>query len=128
MKTILVLTDFSTRARYAAEFAMNLAVRSKANLILCHSIEEPAPIPEKDEEFKWPVPRRLVLKNESLFGLMALAKSLKNLPTYTAFTPSIECINDFGLLADVVQKVVTEKSVDLVVIGSHKSNGRNHPC
>src|SRR5476651_2914619 len=36
MKTILVMTDFSVRADHAAHYALKLAQKVKANLLLCN--------------------------------------------------------------------------------------------
>lgn len=126
MKTILVLTDFSTRAGYAAEFAMHIAIKSKANLILCHVIEITFHNAD-DAEFSWPAPDHLMLKNKSILELKELAKRLEKLIPQdnegTVFKPFINCITNFGLLTEVTKNVIHEKSVNLVVTGSHKSNG-----
>jgi nucleotide-binding universal stress UspA family protein len=41
MKTILVLTDFSINADYAAHYALKLAQRIGANLLLCNMYKVP---------------------------------------------------------------------------------------
>ena len=121
MKTILLLTDFSAKAGYAAEFAMNIAVKCKANLVLCHVMELTTYIGENDE-FSWPVADNLVLESESILNLRELASRLETLVP-SDFKPSINFITEFGLLADVVEKIIDNRSIDLVVTGSHKSNG-----
>lgn len=122
MKTILVLTDFSLRARNAADYAMNIAIKNKANVILCHVMELTTPIPD-NVDFNWPVPHHLFLKNECLNDIKDLSKSLENcIPRNADFKPSISFISEFGRLSQVADKVIEEQSVDLVVIGSHKSN------
>ena len=126
MKTILVLTDFSIRAQYAAEFAMHIAMKMKADLVLCNAIEiiENAPMAE---QIAWPIADHLALKQEGLVDLKALAKHLEMLVPQTGgaagHRPIVSCINDFGNLATVASKVVKDKAVDLVVMGSHKSTG-----
>jgi len=126
MKTILVLTDFSVRANYAAKFAFQIAVKVKANIVLCHAMEivETAPMAE---QLAWPIADHISLKQDTLIELKDLAKSLKKLiPKHaegTTYKPSITCIADFGKLSVVAAAMVKEKEIDLVVMGSHKSNG-----
>ncbi|MEJ6979220.1 universal stress protein [Pedobacter sp. P351] len=126
MKTILLLTDFSVRAQYAAEYAMRIAVQVKANLLLCHSME----IIENDpmaEQMTWPIANHLALQQESLAGLKEIARQLEqNIladKIETDFKPVITCINDFGKLSVVTANIIEEKKVDLIIMGSHKSNG-----
>lgn len=126
MKTILALTDFSIRAVHAAEFAMHMAIKNNANLLLCH-VMELVSHPADGAEFIWPDTDPLILKNKSIWELNELVKRLEKLmpqdSEYTVFKPSINYITDFGLFAEIVKKVIDEKSVDLVVTGSHKSTG-----
>jgi nucleotide-binding universal stress UspA family protein len=124
MKTILVLTDFSIRAGYAAEFALQIAITTKADLLLCHALElnltaGPAP------EFSWPVADHLQLKKETNVELKEQVKHLEDLlPQDTeAYKPSITFISDFGLLAETAEYLIVDNQVDLVVMGSHKSYG-----
>ena len=41
MKTILVLTSYSKKAEHAAEYALHIAERVKANLLLCNIFTAP---------------------------------------------------------------------------------------
>src|SRR5277367_4475636 len=58
MKTILVLTDFSIRADHAAHYALKLAQKIKANLLLCNifpatgtaAVSTPAGWPKRNYE------------------------------------------------------------------------------
>ena len=125
MKTILVLTDFSIRAQYAAEYAMHLAVKTKANILLCHAIEiiESAPMVD---QVAWPIADHIELKKEGLGELKAIASKLQKLVPVdgaVAYKPSITCINDFGKLSVIISRIVKNKVVDLIIMGSHKSNG-----
>lgn len=126
MKTILVLTDFTIRANYAAEFAMQIAMKVKLNIVLCNAIEiiENAPMAE---QIAWPVANHLELQHEGLLDLKELAKQLETLvpadENYTGYKPVITCVNALGKLADVAARMVKEKAADLVVMGAHKSTG-----
>ena len=53
MKTILVLTDFSISADYAADYALALAQSIEANLLLCNIFERPADENTPDRK-AWP--------------------------------------------------------------------------
>lgn len=125
MKTILVLTDFSVRANYAAEFALKIGVKVEANIILCNAMEivEPAPMAE---QLAWPIADHISLKQDSLEELKDIAQNLKNsIPANTdasVFKPSITCIAEFGKLSAVSAALVKERNVNLVVMGLHKSN------
>jgi nucleotide-binding universal stress UspA family protein len=133
MKTILVLTDFSIRAAYAAEFALHFAIKNKANLLLCHAIEA-IPSQVNEEPFNLISPSLQVLKNECMTDLKELGKRLGKLiePDKHAFKPSIDYLADNGSLTYVAEKIIAERSISLVVLGSHRSNritrllGGNH--
>lgn len=126
MKNILVLTDFSIRAQYAAEFALQIALKVKADILLCNVMEiiENAPMAE---QLAWPIADHVALKQDNLKDLKKLATHLEKLmPAKGAiqdYKPEINCINDFGKLSVVAKRVVKEKMVDLVIMGSHRSTG-----
>ena len=123
MKDILVLTDFSDRAKCAAEYAMNLAIHLKANLILCHALEI-------TEQLTYPLADHLILRNQTMKRLREVGMHLNELAVpgnpSGNFRPSMTYINDLDMLAEVADKLVDNNHVDLVVIGSHKSNGLSH--
>jgi nucleotide-binding universal stress UspA family protein len=125
MKTILVLTDFTIRSQYAAEFALEIAKNVKANILLGHAMEiiESAPMAE---QLAWPNANHITLKQESLLDLKEMAAGLEKLlstGSNKTFVPTITCVNDFGKLSDVAAKIVQDKTVDMVVMGAHKSSG-----
>ena len=53
MKTIAVLTDFSERAEHASRYALNLAKKIKANILLFNSFLVPADVPMA-AQVAWP--------------------------------------------------------------------------
>jgi nucleotide-binding universal stress UspA family protein len=118
MKNILVLTDFSERAKSAAEYATRLAVRIEANILLCHALEI-------TEQLTYPLADHLVLKNQAMKRLKEVGMHLQNfVPGISGtFRPSISYINDVDMLTEVADKLVDNYSVDLVVIGTSKSQG-----
>ena len=126
MKNILVLTDFSIRAQYAAEFAMQLAMKLEANILLCHAMDivENGPIAAP---VAWPIAGQMELKQDSLIELKnigaSLTASILKESDPQAFKPAMSYINEFGKLSEVAQKVLREKSVDMIVMGAHRSSG-----
>lgn len=125
MKTILLLTDFSIRSEFAAEYAMHIALQVKSNILLCNAMEiiENAPMAE---QMAWPIADHLALKQESLAELKEIArqleKSIEADKTHINFKPIITCVNGFGKLSVVASNIIKDKNIDLVVMGSHKSN------
>jgi len=120
MKNILVLTDFSDRAKSAAEYAMHMAIKVKANIFLCHALEV-------TEQLTYPVTDHLILRNQTIKRLreigMHLHQMLSNEEERVTFCPSISYINDLDMLTEVARTVVDGKSIDLVIIGSNKPKG-----
>lgn len=117
MKNILVLTDFSHRAKCAAEYAMNIAISIKANLIICHALEI-------SERITYPLADHLVLKNQSMKRLKEIGMHLSDIINSDIhdFEPAISYTNDLDMLTEVAINLVHERSVEFVVIGSHPSN------
>lgn len=120
MKNILVLTDFSDRSKSAAEYAMNLAIHIKANIFLCHALEI-------TEQLTYPLADHLILRNQTIKRLREVGMHLHALVpqdngSAEAFYPAISYINDLDMLTEVAEKVIENRSIDLVVIGSNKSN------
>lgn len=117
MKDILVFTDFSDRAKSAAEYAMHMAIKIKANILLCHALEI-------TEQLTYPLAGHLILQNQTIKRLreigMHMHQLLSNSEESVTFCPSISYINDLDSLSEVAKKVVERRSVDLVVIGSNK--------
>ncbi|MEJ6980348.1 universal stress protein [Pedobacter sp. P351] len=120
MKNILVLTDFSDRSKSAAEYAMHMALKIKANIFLCHALEI-------KEKLSYPLADQLILRNQTIKRLREIGMHLHQILSFNqeplSFCPSISYINDLDMLREVAENVVHEKSIDLVVIGSNKSKG-----
>ena len=123
MKNILVLTDFTIRSINAAEFAVQLAIQSKANIILCNVLETTTSL-TVGTEMKWPVVENSAFKNESICDLTILDKRLKKIiaESEALFKPDINFLSETGFLSDVTDKIIRHRRVDMVVIGAHKSS------
>lgn len=121
MKTLLVLTDFSKKASSAAEFAMHMAIKAKANLLLCHAMESVLPLPE-GAEFNW-LPSVQRLQEKCMTDLLAIGENLEKLIPEDAYRPEIAYLTLAGSLADVTLALFNERDIDLIVSGSHKTGG-----
>jgi nucleotide-binding universal stress UspA family protein len=121
MKSILVLTDFSEQANYVAEFAINIAITNKANLIFCHVIG----LDEFEKSIK-PGLQKDTYGYEDTFDLTErlfhFNQIVKENPGSISFSPKINCITEFGTFSDTAEKIVCANSADLVIIGSRHTN------
>ncbi|WP_179415746.1 universal stress protein [Mucilaginibacter sp. E4BP6] len=132
MKTILVLTDFSINADYVAHYALKLAQKIEANLLLCNIYEVPAD--EKNIDHKaWPMPAS---EQNSINDLSELAMRLKSELDKeegdTKFKPDIEQCSEEGLVGNKLNALAANHEVLLAVISIHSANnltnflGTNH--
>ncbi|WP_184549283.1 universal stress protein [Mucilaginibacter sp. FT3.2] len=120
MKTILVLTNFTIRAGAAARFALQLAIKSQANLVLCNVIE---PNSRFFYDTGYITDTQRELKKDSLADLEETANRLKKMiPMGEAFTPQIDYIVPFGILTVIIEKIISERKVDIVVMATHRAN------
>lgn len=120
MKTILLPTDFSSNAKHAVEYGYKLAKRIKANVILCNAVIVPAEMPQAGFVV-WPMEECDVLMDESTDELKKLKAELSQ--DKDAFKPLINCYNEAGTTADVVNAIIAKKKIDMVVMGTHGSDG-----
>jgi len=126
MKTILVLTDFSKKAENAALYAMKLAEKTCANIILFHLIEQMDAV-NVPETGSWVAEDYEVFKNESLRGLLYLKDTLETGHDPHAFKPAIHWFNDIGPeLANSVAAIVQNEHIDLVVMGAKGDDVVSH--
>jgi nucleotide-binding universal stress UspA family protein len=126
MKTILVLTDFSDNARHAAEYALELAKKTKADLLLCNTFMVPADISMTGFSM-WPQEEYTVLSDESDRELNLLKKHLQDQPDMnqeiTSFYPNIDISRVDGNIGDVVKERKPGTIIQLVVAGTHDKDG-----
>jgi nucleotide-binding universal stress UspA family protein len=132
MKTILVLTDFSINADYVAHYALKLAQKVEANLLLCNIYEASAD--EKNTDRKaWPM---RASEENSINDLSELAMRLKaeldKEEGGAQFKPDIEQCSQEGLVGDKLNELAANHEVLLAVISMHSANnltnflGTNH--
>jgi len=119
MKTLLLLTDFSSNGNHSAEYGYNLAKVLKANVVLCNAVTIPAQLSEVGD-IAWPLSGYDGLIDDSDEELKKLKKHFEHTDRSAGFHPQISSINQTGRLADVVENVMRSCSVDMVVMGTHR--------
>lgn len=116
MATILVPTDFSKNADNALKYAINLAKKKKAKIILLHSFQSTYVTPEVPAEY---VLEQLEAEEE------ASIKQLKAIAEKVTKAGKIKCsyISKQGFAVDVIIDTVKNKKIDLVVMGTKGAGG-----
>jgi nucleotide-binding universal stress UspA family protein len=124
MKTILVLTDLSNRSDHTAQYALKLAQKVKANLLLCNIF----PIPIDPEHFLGAglATNFESLEKDSIAQLTELGarlnKKLDAALRGDVFRPAINHSSEAGIVADVVRKVTIDHNLLMAVIGVHAAD------
>lgn len=110
MKTILVPTDFSDNANRALEYACNLALQTKAKIVLMNAFQSPASTSNVMINFTD------ILEEDSRTDL---AKDLAKLRENKSFTSvEVETYSCYGYLSEAIQKASIKYTIDLVVMGT----------
>lgn len=122
MKTILLATDFSANAKHAVLYGYQLARLMKADVVLCNAIVIPAEIPQAGF-VTWSANEYDMLLDGSTEGLKQLKHELTQKNNTEGFKPVITCVNEAGLLADVLNAIIARQKIDLVIMGTHGSSG-----
>lgn len=111
MKKILVPIDFSTNTDLLLSYAIEIAAKSKANVILAHvfwktvySFETPAEIRAKEA----------CIREQSLKKM----EELENSFAFAGRRPKMECVVRNGFVANEIVALVKEMNIDLVVMGT----------
>jgi nucleotide-binding universal stress UspA family protein len=127
MKTILVLTDFTVRANHAAYYALRLAQKIEANILLCNVFYVAAR--EETQHVTWPADEFRVTEMNSKYDLRTLAirmnKQLDNNMEFGTFRPQIRYCAKAGHVAEVMNDIVYHNEIVLTVVGMHNSVGLN---
>lgn len=119
MKTLLLLTDFSTGGNHAAEYGYNLAKALNADVILCNAVTIPAQLSEVGD-IDWPLSGYDGVIDDSDEELKKLKKHFEHTDRSPGFHPQISTVNQTGRLADVVENMMNICSADMVVMGTHR--------
>jgi len=117
MKTILVPTDFSKNAENALHYAVNIAKRMQAKIILLHAFHiennnAPLPLNMVDKQIE-------TAKKKSDAYLDALCDSASR-----SSKCSIDYISSENFLIDEILKLTEERNIDLIVMGTQGASGK----
>lgn len=126
MKTILVLTDFTIRADHAAHYALKLAQKIKADLLLCNIFQVPSNEPMAAQA-TWPLENYDTMEEDSMNDLGELAARLKKQLNKELvdgqFKPMIGYCTRAGNIGDTVNEIASTRHVLMVVVSMHGANG-----
>jgi len=112
MKTILVLTDLSEKAENAATYALKIAGKINAKIILYHAVEPHLLVDEGQAN---------LIEND-VEHLNILANKLNASYTGSTQAPAVEVISKNDDLGHSVKQLVLEREVDLIIMGSKSDN------
>jgi len=124
MRTILVLTDFTIRADHAAHYALKLAQKIEANLLLCNVYPDPAVVAASSESF-WYSDDYGGFEKDSVADLTELAGRLKQHleeTTGEGFRPAIELCSKTGPLITAINTLVASREILFAVIATHNAD------
>lgn len=129
MKTILVLTDFSSAANNAACYALQLAKIMKANIKLCHAFKVAAEEPVAAHVI-WPLENYNSVKSETEQELRFFAEQLlwknESATNSSDFKPLITYTAEVGSITEIARNLVNEEKLPLVVMGTTGTSGLTH--
>ena len=122
MKTILVFTDFSKKADHAAEYALNLAYKLQADILLYNAFTmENVTLKQK---FTWALEDFFGIEDESKKQLKELAELYKQKVeenTTEKFKPQIKYLSrpgNVGNLGSTLKDIPDAKKIWLIVMGA----------
>ena len=123
MKTIAVLTDFSDRSEHAARYAMHLAHKIKADILLFNAFLVPADVPAYASQIAWPLETFDDIKADSENNLINLSNKLeyelKDKLFPGSYIPAITIQCEEGPVASVMSKLEDNKNIVLMVLAAH---------
>ncbi len=124
MKTILVLTDFSARAEHAAEYAMLIAAKANAKILLYNSFFVPEIVPSVT--YTSPYYEDVsIMEKENLLQLAKTVERLKKrfIEAHKINPPEMHVQNGAGNIADNIQELTKTKKFWMIVMGDKSNEG-----
>lgn len=122
MKTILVLTDFSKNSRNAAETALQLADKVRADILL-FNVYSRFPFLPSAEFVAWPPEYYSIFKEESTFRIKKEINRLKKLlPTDRpdAGKITIHYLTAEGTIAECLPALLKKRAVTMLLMGGRE--------
>jgi nucleotide-binding universal stress UspA family protein len=119
MKTILVLTDFSINADYMAQYALALAQKIEANLLVCNIYEAPNPKDVREHNSR-PFPTDEENSIRDLGAVVAHLKTRLDMQKDSInYRPEIEQCSVEGSVGDELSSLILKRNVILAMISAH---------
>jgi len=122
MKTIAVLTDFSKRSEHAALYALQIATKIKADVLLFNAFLVPAETLDGNHH-AWPVEDYDEVEKSTEKKLIALSRQLENELREKSFPgahlPSISYQCEEGAIANNIAGLEENKNIVLMVLATH---------
>jgi nucleotide-binding universal stress UspA family protein len=122
MKTIAVLTDFSRRSEHAALYALHLAQKIKADVLLFNAFQVPAETLNSRRN-AWPVEDYDEIEESTEKKLKALRIKLENEVKEKSFPgthlPAVSCQCEEGAIANNIASLEENKNIVLIVLATH---------
>jgi nucleotide-binding universal stress UspA family protein len=126
MKTIAILIDFSKRSEHAAIYALHLAQKIEADVLLFNAFLVPADISIAAAQVAWPFYEYEEIKTDTEKNLTKFCNKLKDdvmaRPLPGTFMPAITCLCEEGPVADALPALCKDKNIVLLVAGTHGSD------
>jgi len=116
MKRILVPTDFSEQAENALKVAAQIAKKNGSEIYVLNSLELPLHLASSNETSAKPESLFFIQLSKKHFEVLLKKPYLEGLLIQEAIMGHGEVYND-------VNEVIQEKNIDLVIMGSHGTNG-----
>ncbi len=115
MKRILVPTDFSVQAENALKVAAQIARKNNCEIYIEHSLSMPSHLNDTGQVSSLPESLYFIRLAENEFVKLRKRPYLSDVQVYEAI--------GHGEIYDDVKQTVTEKQIDLIVMGSHGLSG-----
>jgi len=123
MKTIVVLTDLSERSMHAARYALHLAQKIKANVLLFNAFLVPSDVAIAAGQIAWPVNEYEAIKEDAEHSLKALCETLeqelKSKNTQGAALPAISWQCEEAPVAATLPLLEKNPELILLVAATH---------
>jgi nucleotide-binding universal stress UspA family protein len=115
MKTILVPTDFSENARHALSYAVEIARRKKAEILLLHTYQVPY-----DFEIQLP---GIIEEMEKKSAIELSAEKARIESTLQASGTGVRTFSTMGDVVEATLELAEAEKVDMIVMGTQGASG-----
>lgn len=121
-RSILVLTDFGSCSRHAADYSLVLARKFEADILLFHSYF--VPVSAFDS---WPAEQYPAMRENGLSKLKQEAERLQQLNSPgNGFQPQIEYLAEGGAVAENVTALISIRhNILMVVMGGYRARNND---